>query len=341
MLNFLKKLKPFVYVVAFSVIAPAAFSANNIIDVLVVYTKGTANAYGGNPDTRINQLFQFTNQIYLDSNIDLEIRVANTMMVDYPDDNDGVTALQDITFGRDESLKGVAQAREHAKADMVIFYRPFNLAHGSCGQAWIGGVDSEGYFPASDYKDYMYSHIPINGCGDFVTAHELGHNMGLKHSHKQDGKGGTFDYALGYGEVNKFATIMAYQNAFNVDYWDGKVYKFSSPELTCKGRPCGIDREDLANGADARHTLMITAPQIANYYTGDFESSSSSSATSSLISSHSSSMTSSASSSVANVETNSPPASSPHESGGGGSIGFILLLGLGMMSGLRRLTRQP
>lgn len=338
MLNFFKKLKSFVYIFAFSVIAPAAFSANNVIDILVVYTKGTANAYGGNPDTRINQLFQFTNQIYLDSNIDLEIRVANTMMVDYPDDNDAVTALQDITFGRDESLKGVAPAREQAKADMVIFYRPFNLAHGSCGQAWVGGMDSEGAFPASDYKDYMYSHIPINGCGDFVTAHELGHNMGLKHSREQDGKGGTFDYALGYGEVNKFTTIMAYQDAFNVDYWDGKVYKFSSPELTCKGQACGIDREDLANGADARYALMITTPQIANYYTDDSASSSVSSATSSLISSSSSSVASSTSSSVANVATNQPPASSPRESGGGGSVGLILLLGLGMLSGLRRLT---
>jgi hypothetical protein len=41
-----------------------ALAANAVIDVMVVYTQGVADAYAGDPTTRINQLFQISNQIY-------------------------------------------------------------------------------------------------------------------------------------------------------------------------------------------------------------------------------------------------------------------------------------
>lgn len=294
MLDIIKSLKHIVCASFFIVAAAPSLAANNVIDVLVVYTKGTADAYSGNPTTRINQLFQVTNQIYLDSGVDLEIRVANTLMVDYTDDNSAETALHDITYNRDQAFKAVATAREQAKADMVIFYRPFKVAHGNCGLAWVGGMGTEGSFANPALKNFMYAHIAFNGCGDFITAHELGHNMGLRHSRKQDGKGGTFDYALGYGVENKFTTIMAYQNTFNVDYWEGKVYKFSNPELTCKGLPCGVDRNDNVNGADASYALNVTTPQIATFFAGKAVASSlsNSSANSSAVSSSRSSISS-------------------------------------------------
>ena len=231
----------------------SVLAANAVIDVLVVYSKGTADAYGGNPTTRINQLFQVTNQIYKDSNVNLEIRVAKTMMVNYTDDNAADIALNDITYAKNSVFSGVAAAREQAKADMVIFYRPFKSVQGSCGIAWIGGQGTNGDFSNPSIKNYMFAHIAINSCGDFVTAHELGHNMGLRHSRKQDGSGGTFSYALGYGIVNQFTTVMAYQSEFNVDYWAGKLYKFSNPDLICKGVPCGVSRTDTTKGADAHY----------------------------------------------------------------------------------------
>lgn len=260
------------------------FSAATVIDVLVVYTDGVAALYGGDPSTRINQIFQVTNQIYADSGVDLEVRVAGTLRVNYTDDNAAETALNAITFNQHSAFSGVAAAREQAKADMVILYRPYRDVHGSCGVAWLGGANGS---IGLGYKDYMFSHVAINACGDYVTAHELGHNMGLKHSRKQDGVGGVVHYALGHGVVNSFTTIMAYQTDFNVDYWTGKVYKFSNPDIICKNNlPCGVDRNNTTSGADARHALHITAPQIANYYVG---AAASSSVASSLVSRSSSS----------------------------------------------------
>lgn len=271
-----------------------AFAASTVIDVLVVYTDGTAALYGGDPTTRINQIFQVTNQIYADSGVDLEVRVANTMKVSYTDDNAAETALNAITFNQNAAFSGVAAARDQAKADMVVLYRPYKQVHGSCGVAWVGGNNGS----VTAYKNYMYAHIAINSCGDFVTAHEMGHNMGLKHSRKQDGVGGVFHYALGYGVMNSFTDIMAYQNEFNVDYWTGKVYKFSNPDILCKNQPCGIDRNNTTSGADARYALNITGPQISNFYAGAPASSSSSSSKSSSSVAVSSSKSSSSVSSV-------------------------------------------
>lgn len=294
MKNFIQN---FIRASAITLLSAAAFpalAASTVIDVLVVYTKGTANLYGGDPTTRINQIFQVTNQIYADSGVDLEIRVAQTLQVDYTDDNNAETALNNITFNQHTAFNGVAAAREQAKADMVILYRPYMNSHGSCGIAWIGG--SNGAMSAG-HKAYMFAHVAINSCGDYVTAHELGHNMGLKHSRKQDGVGGVLHYALGHGVVNSFTTIMAYQNEFNVDYWTGKVYKFSNPDIICKNNlPCGVVRTNTTSGADARHALSITAPQIASYYAG---ASVSSAASSSLNSSSSVALSSSRSSSSA------------------------------------------
>ncbi len=236
------------------------------VDVMVVYTPGVTARYNGDPETRFNHLINVTNQVYSDSDVDMALRLVHSVEVDYPDNSSATTALQDITFAQTPAFSDIEALRETHGADMVVFYRPYHANHGGCGIAWIGGYGTNGDFSGETQKNYAYSHVAVDTCQDYVTAHELGHNMGLAHSRIQDGAGGTLPYALGHGEHGNFVTIMAYQSAFSVDYWSGKVYKFSNPDLMCNGSPCGIDKHEPTWGADASATLRLAGPQVADYF---------------------------------------------------------------------------
>lgn len=247
----------------------SAFTANAApvqLDVLVLYTPGTVTRYNGDVLTRFKHLMDVTNQIYTDSGVNARVRMVGAEKVNYTDDNNAEVALRAMTTRSDAAFANVPAWRQKYGADLIVLYRPYKDVHGSCGIAWVGGNGTNGSFPASSMKETAYAHVAVDTCGDYVTAHEFGHNMGLLHSRLQDGRGGTFPYALGYGVYGKFTTIMAYQSSFGVDYVAGKIWKFSSPSLTCMGVPCGVDKNNASSGADAVSTLNVTIPQVAQYY---------------------------------------------------------------------------
>jgi hypothetical protein len=249
--------------------APAAISLAPPaqVDVLVLYTPGTEAKYGSaNIQTRFNQLMAATNQIYIDSGVNARVKMVGYEKVNYTDDNDSGVALRAMTNRTDPAFANVEIWRKKYGADLVVLYRPYKASQNSCGIAWVGGSGTNGDFSGAQMKNSGYAHVAVDTCGDYVTAHELGHTMGLMHSRLQDGKGGTFPYALGYGVTGKFTTIMAYQSSFGVDYVAGKIWKFSSPLLNCNGVPCGVDKSDPNNGADAVATLNISASQVAKYF---------------------------------------------------------------------------
>lgn len=114
-------------------------------------------------------------------------------------------------------------------------------------------------FPDHDaYDSYAYN-ITANDCGDTTLTfmHELGHNMGLGHSVRQDAEGGVYSWAVGYGVDNQFATIMAYPQEFNTT---NQLSYFSNPDLALNGEPIGVN-----NVADSQRALELVTNTIAAF----------------------------------------------------------------------------
>jgi len=225
-------------------------SAQTTIDVLVLYDADVNNLYS-DVSSRVNQLFSVTNNIYKDSKLDVRINMKNILFYDAQTS----PALDEIA-----NDTAVQTLREQNNADIVLLYQENKEnGFGLCGIAYKASL----YDEAFQFKNAMFANVYIN-CPSDTTAHEIGHNMGLSHSHLQDGNAVTpFNYGLGHGIDGKFATVMAYAFEFNTD---NQVDKFSSPDYECvPGFPCGI-AVGQSGEAHATKVIEVTAPKIAELY---------------------------------------------------------------------------
>lgn len=231
-----------------------------VIDVLALYTDD-ANTPGENDHvTLINQHFNVANQALIDSGLKLRFRPA--AIINLPNYQREVmdAALNELAAGEIEATANVARYRSQYGADMIALFMGFT---DNCGLANLGGAGMNGNF--SNQANQMYAAVSnTEDCVNTVPfIHELGHNLGMNHSRKQDGTGGAHHFSVGHGVEQKFATIMAYTTAFDTTT---KIRNFSSPSLSCLNEPCGVDSNDTTNGADSVQSINSVMFQVANFF---------------------------------------------------------------------------
>ncbi len=229
------------------------------IDVMVLYTQPAANNVS-NIDTKINQYISHANRVYRNNAVDLTLNLvgAQSSAATSSDFEPTENALNTLA-----SSSGVANRRSTYDADMVVLlgtrddiYERGQLVGYVCGIGYVG-QGSNGRL-SSGMSDLMYSITAVD-CGASTFIHELGHNMGLGHSVRQDSVGGVYRDGVGHGVDNNFSTIMAYPQAFGsatqLDY-------FSDPYWSgCNNQPCGV-----VGQSNAYRAVNAVIDQIAGFF---------------------------------------------------------------------------
>ena len=239
-----------------SSISPKA-AGNSIIDVMLLYTPDLATHYGAGLQARLDSLIATANQAYLDSQVNISLRLVHHAQVSYSETASNTDALDALTYGSHPSLANVSAWRDQYGADLVALLRPFSMAnHVGCGLSWLNGFNGQamnaayGFSVIGDGSDVGGS---LYYCPDSSLVHELGHAMGSDHDRAHSVAQGAYPYAYGYGIEGVFGTIMSYINP--------RVGKFSNPNINCLGNhPCGI--EDYA---DNTRSLNNTRDSVAGF----------------------------------------------------------------------------
>ena len=227
------------------------------IDVLAVFSPQAAQLYDvAVPSARTHHILSVANDIYEQSGTDLSFRLVGMTEV-YVDESRELGSTVDSSVATD-------LAERHGADVTLVLRRPQVEKRSYCGFASLNGISSwggtRGYLAANPIGELATVFID---CRDRVTAHELGHILGLGHSYVTEPTEGTFRWSRGFGVEKSFATVMAYWTAYGERDEVVDLDQFSDPSKDCRDHKCGQPVEDV-DGTHAVRSLRATRYQIAN-----------------------------------------------------------------------------
>jgi len=152
------------------------------VDLMVVYTERMAEAYDGEPLTRIQHLVNLTNQIFDDSGVLINLNLIHSEPVNY-EVTDAYKSMDDLSTYLPPFDTTVINNRYMKRADLLTLVDIGTYV--SSGNIVAGIANLPGGTPNTNYNSLPVSIISADSGGDTILAHELGHNLGLGHSRRQ------------------------------------------------------------------------------------------------------------------------------------------------------------
>ena len=230
-----------------------------VIDMIAMYSASARVEYSdkGGIEARIREFFDFGNDVLAASKAKIRLNLLEIAESELDDVSISANSIE--TFNDDRTIK---VNRAEFGADLAAYFTFDSARNGNrrnCGVAYLSGVSTRGDLSHSVNR-HLYSSAVNASCPLSSFIHEIGHNLGLSHSRRDEGMG-AFDFSFGHGVQDSFVTIMA--NPYNFGAAEELPY-FASPDLDCNGHSCGVPIEQ-EGAADAIRTINILGPQVAGY----------------------------------------------------------------------------
>lgn len=223
-----------------------------VVDLLVLYTVRAANSVANIQNT-IRQAVQDTNEAFLNSRINLTLRLVNAEQVSYAESSDYHSSLDRLQTPGDGYLDQAQTLRNQYGADLVSLFVGRTGTDGTIG---LGSLLTNVY--ASNNANYGYTvvHAPSAPATSYTLAHELGHNLGATHDEENATGDGATSYSHGWrftAGATVYHDIMSYPPGISIPY-------YSNPAVYYKGVPTGTTQT-----ANVARTINETSSYVAAY----------------------------------------------------------------------------